>query len=251
VTAKITKTKVMLTQKEPATKPLPRQHLRDQIAQQIKALIAAEQLVPGDRLPTESELAQRFGVSRPSLREATKSLEFLGILQSKTGVGLTVGHFDIGRMTDHLGFHPALQAADAQQLIDSRVVVETGVLPFVSQRIQQNPEIAEALQKVVHQLRDAKTLEAKIDLDIEFHRKLLEASGLSPLIAFGDLLQIFFLRFRESVRAVEWTKAVAGHQHLLDLLKAGRVAKATEELKAHIESHRERMQKPKAKSRQR
>ncbi len=99
---------------------LPRRKIRDEVAQQIKLLIASERLDYGDRLPNENELAVRFGVSRLSVREATKALEFLGIVESKTGVGLAVGQIDLARVTDHLGFHPALHRVDPCQLVDSR-----------------------------------------------------------------------------------------------------------------------------------
>ena len=98
---------------------LQRPKIRDQAAEEIKRYIVDRQLAPGDRLPTENQLAEDFGISRLSVREATKALEFLGIVESKTGVGLTVGQIDLGRVTDHLGFHPALHQGDPQQLIDS------------------------------------------------------------------------------------------------------------------------------------
>ncbi len=49
---------------------LPKQKIRDVVADRIKSFIATEKLMPGDRLPTETELAEQFGVSRLSLREA-------------------------------------------------------------------------------------------------------------------------------------------------------------------------------------
>jgi len=65
--------------------------MRVQVSEQIKQFIIERKLMPGDRLPTENQLAETFGISRLSVREATKTLEFLGIVESKTGVGLTVG----------------------------------------------------------------------------------------------------------------------------------------------------------------
>ncbi|MFM8218920.1 MAG: FadR/GntR family transcriptional regulator, partial [Planctomycetaceae bacterium] len=59
-------------------KTLRRPKVRDQAAQQIRQYIVARRLAPGDRLPTESQLADALGISRPSVREATKSLEYLG-----------------------------------------------------------------------------------------------------------------------------------------------------------------------------
>ena len=221
-------------------KTLPRRKIRDQAAEQIKQFIVSQQLGPGDRLPTETELAEKFGVSRLSLREATKALEFIGIVESRTGVGLTVGQIDLERVTGHLGFHPSLHRVDPQQLIDSRVVIETGVLPYVARRMAADDSLHGALQSIVDRFKKVRDLQSWIDLDIEFHRSLLEASGLLPLVAFGDLLHVFFQRFRESVKKAEWKAGVESHQRIIDDLRDQNVERATEELKSHIESHRHR-----------
>lgn len=223
-------------------KNLPRRKIRDDVAQQIKTFISSEKLVSGDRLPTENELALKFGVSRLSVREATKALEFLGIVESKTGVGLTVGHIDLARVTDHLGFHPALYRVDPLQLIDSRIIIETGVLPHVARRMALDSSIHASLQALVDRFRSARDLQTWIDLDIEFHRALMEASGLSPLVAFGDLLQVFFQRFRDSVKKNEWKRGIESHQRIIDLLCEQEVAEAVTELQQHIESHKQRLE---------
>uniref|UniRef100_A0A7C2K1X5 FadR family transcriptional regulator n=1 Tax=Schlesneria paludicola TaxID=360056 RepID=A0A7C2K1X5_9PLAN len=220
---------------------LRRPKVRDQAADQIKQYIVSQKLAPGDRLPTETQLAETFGISRLSVREATKSLEFLGIVESKTGVGLTVGQIDMGRVTEHLGFHPGLLHADPQQLIDSRVILETGVLPHVARNMASDRSIEERLRALVDRFRAARDLKSWIALDIEFHRSLLESSQLQPLVAFGDLLHVFFRRFRQSVKKAEWQVGIDSHQRLVDLLAAGDVAAATTELRTHIESHKERI----------
>ncbi len=220
---------------------LRRPKVRDQVAEQLKQYIVRQELVPGDRLPTETTLAEVFGVSRLSIREATKALEFLGIVESKTGVGLTVGRIDMARVTEHLGFHAGLLDVDPQQLIDSRVILETGVLPHVARNMSKDKTIERQLRELAEQFRTARDLKTWIALDIQFHRTLLEASGLQPLVAFGDLLHVFFQRFRESVKKAEWQAGIESHLRLIDLLAAGRVADATAELRKHIESHKKRL----------
>lgn len=220
---------------------LRRPKVRDQATEEIKQFIVEQKLAPGDRLPTETQLAETFGVSRLSVREATKALEFLGIVKSKTGVGLTVGRIDMGHVTKHLGFHSALLDVDPQQLIDSRVILETGVLPHVVQRMAADPSIEARLRELVDQFHSARDLKTFVALDIQFHRSLLEASGLLPLVAFGDLLHVFFKRFRESVKKAGWKVGVESHRRLVDDLAAQRVGAATAELRKHIESHRERI----------
>jgi GntR family transcriptional repressor for pyruvate dehydrogenase complex len=220
---------------------LRRPKLRDQVASQIQQYIVARKLAPGDRLSTESQLADTFGISRLSLREATKALEFLGIVESKTGVGLTVGRIDMGRLTEHLAFHAGLIQADPGQLIDSRVILETGVLAHVARRMQQDSSIEQRLRTLADSFRSARDVKTWIALDIEFHHTLLEASGLQPLVAFGDLLHVFFQHFRECVKKAEWKVGIESHLRLVDLLVAADVAAAATELREHIESHLERL----------
>lgn len=217
-----------------------RSKIRDVVATRLKDFIADENLKPGDRLPTETELAVKFGVSRLSLREATKSLEFLGIVEAKPGRGLTVGRVNMERVTEYLGFHPALHDVSPGQLIDTRVVIETGVLPHVAKRMRHDSTISEKLNGINGELRIARSLQRWVELDIAFHRELVAASGLSPLMAFADVLVVFFQRFRESVKKAEWQDGIVSHQRIIDSLRAGQVGEAEQVLRTHIESHRGR-----------
>src|SRR5436305_1829166 len=101
--------------------------------------------------------------------------------------------------------------------------------------------IRERLQGLVDRFRLASDLKTFIDLDIEFHRTLLESSGLEPLVAFGDLLHVFFRRFRESVKKAGWKVGIESHQRIVDLLATGDSQAAACELRRHIESHLERI----------
>lgn len=219
---------------------LRRPKVRDQAAEQIQAYIVANKLAPGARLPTENQLAELFGISRLSVREATKALEFLGIVESKTGVGLTVGRIDMARLTEHLGFHAGLLDVDLEQLIDSRIIIETGVLPHVAHNMARDETIEQRLRQLLEQFHAAGDLKTWIDLDIQFHHALLDASGLKPLVAFGDLLRVFFNRFRESVRKADWKSGLESHRRIVDFLAAGDIVPATLEVRTHVESHKKR-----------
>ncbi|REK06849.1 MAG: FadR family transcriptional regulator [Planctomycetota bacterium] len=226
-------------------KAVKRPKIRDVVALRLKNYIAQEFLQPGDRLPTETELADRFGVNRLSLREATKALEFLGIVDAKPGRGLTVGRIDMQRIVEHLGFHPALHDVEPGELIDTRTVIETGVLPFVARRMRQDPSIHERLTRINADLRRARSLRKFVELDIAFHHELVAASGVTPLMAFSDMLVVFFRRFLESVKKGQWQDGADSHQFIIDALQAGKVAAADKRLRKHIESHRKRIATPK------
>jgi DNA-binding FadR family transcriptional regulator len=219
---------------------IERSKLRDVVLNRLRKYIVDASLKPGDRLPTETELASRFGVSRLSLREATKSLELLGIVEARPGRGLTVGHVDMDRVTEYLGFHPALQNVAPDVLINTRLVIETGVLPYVARRMSDDPSIYERLDAINGGLRQARDVQRWVESDIAFHRELIAASGLLPLAAFNEVLAVFFKRFRESIKKAEWAKGIESHQLIIDALRDGRLGDAEARLRVHIESHRAR-----------
>lgn len=224
---------------------LERQRRSDMVAHRIRELIVDNRLLPGDRLPTEHEMAGRFGVSRLAVREATKALEFLGLVEASPRRGLTVGALDLQRVTPFLQFHPTLRDTTPDSLIDTRVVLETGGLPWAARRIREDDAIHDGLRDLAEQFRDVRSVGDWIELDIRFHRQLLQASGLAPLVAFHDLLEIFFQRFRTRLQSElrftgkDWEPGVESHLRIVETLRAGDVLCACEQLRAHIESHRE------------
>ena len=218
-----------------------RKKLPEQVAEGIREYIVGNSLKPGDRLPTEHQLADQFGVSRISVREATKALGFLGIVEAAPRRGLTVGTVDMQRVSEFLGFHLALADHPLEQLVETRVVIETGGLPHLMRRLSEDPAIYERLNSLNEQLRNTRSLKKWIELDIQFHRALLDESGLKPLLAFAGLLEIFFHRVRESVQKGEWDVGIESHQRIIDGLRDGRLQEACDELRSHIESHLDRI----------
>jgi DNA-binding FadR family transcriptional regulator len=218
-----------------------RPKLRDVVADRLKSYILDGDMQPGDRLPTETDLAKRFGVSRLSLREATKSLEFLGIVTARPGRGLCVGRVDMDRVTEYLGFHPALQGLPSRVLIDTRVVLESGVMDHVARRLAAEPSLYDALDAINGRLETARDLAEGVELDRRFHQQLIAASGLTPFLAFGDLLAIFFRRFGKHL---DVEAAVRTHKFILDALKAGDVAEARREIRSHIEFYHTLLESP-------
>jgi GntR family transcriptional repressor for pyruvate dehydrogenase complex len=214
-----------------------RQNLSEMVAGKIKHHIVENALKAGDRLPTEQELAVRFGVSRVSVREATKALTFLGILRSAPRRGLTVGEVDMHRVTEYLGFHIALGDYPKIQLLHTRIVIEIGALPHVAACMAEDSRLYEHLNAMTDELRRARQSQERIDGDIAFHRALLEASGVEPLVAFNDLLQIFFNCFRQSLIDAQWAQGIKHHQKIIDALRDGKVKMAQETLQRHIEYH--------------
>jgi GntR family transcriptional repressor for pyruvate dehydrogenase complex len=224
---------------------VPRQKLKksEVVASRIRDYIIKHDLKPGDRLPTEGEFAERFGVSRVAVREATTALGFLGILDAAPRRGLTVGRVSMKRLSRYLGFHFAVGNYPADELIDTRIVLETGGLNHVIQRMARDPSIYQNLNDLNAQLRQAKQLQAWIRTDMRFHCSLVAASGLRGLEALNDLVQVFFQRFREDFPRSKWKGGIESHQKIIDALRDGDSVTAHRELTEHITSHRTRVGK--------
>jgi GntR family transcriptional repressor for pyruvate dehydrogenase complex len=221
-------------------KPVKRKNLSEEVAARIKSYIIEHSLRPGDRLPTEMELAGLFGVSRVIIREATKALGFLGILNSAPKRGLSVGEVDMKRVTEYLGFHFALANYPKEKLLKTRMVIETGAMGEVIEKMKRDPQIYERLCEICVRLEQADDMDTFIRCDVEFHRTLIEASEIDPLVAFNDLLEVFFRRFRMQILEVrnQWKASAMGHRTILEALRAGDLAQAQDLVRRHMSHYR-------------
>jgi DNA-binding GntR family transcriptional regulator len=76
-----------------------------------------------------------------------------------------------------------------------------------------------------------------VAIDAGFHQLLIESSGLRPLAAFSDLLQVFFARFSKSVKNNRRAGAMT-HQEIIDGIRDGKISEVVEMLRQHVEAHK-------------
>ncbi len=216
-----------------------RKYLSEEVIVKIKAYIVNNGLVPGDRLPTEQELSAMFGVSRSSIREATKALNFLGIIESAPRRGLTVGNVDINRIAEYMGFHFAICNYPSKHLLQARVVIETGALPYTMNAICEDTKLYKGLLSLSDQLAKELNPDKYIEDDITFHREIVKASGIEPLVAFNDLLQVFFARFRLNIIETIKDTGYSGRNHrsIIEALYNRQLKEAQVLLRTHLEYH--------------
>src|SRR4030088_267339 len=107
--------------------PVKRSRIYENIVEQIHALIREGRWAPGDQIPPERELAERFRVSRTSVREALRALEMQGVIESRQGGGTFI------RTADTEALVPALAAAilggrrEMAEILDVRELMEPGI----------------------------------------------------------------------------------------------------------------------------
>jgi GntR family transcriptional repressor for pyruvate dehydrogenase complex len=211
------------------------------VVAKIRQLIIDNDLKVGDRLPTEQEMALRFGVSRISIREATKALSFLGIINSAPRRGLTIGSVNLDRLADIFSFHFMLEDYPKAMLLNTRYVVECGCLPYAMQAINNDKSLCDKLLELCGILETTKDPQQYVDADIEFHKTLVMVSGIEPLVAFNDILQTFFRKF-EIKKDIALTKNILpegakAHRQIIEALQQLDQAKAEAVLRQHLSFH--------------
>jgi len=135
--------------------PVSSSRISEVIVDQLRQLIRAGKLVPGDRLPSERSLCDRFGVSRVTVREALRVLEASGLVEIRVGArgGAFVTKPSSERVGEGLAELLTLAPMTASDVTEARVVFELGILPMVVERATEE-DIA-ALRSLVEQGLDA------------------------------------------------------------------------------------------------
>ena len=155
--------------------------LYEQIVQQIEESIVKGDLKPGDQLPAERELAQRFGVSRTAVREAVKALREKGLVEAYSGRGTFItdgtsaGRAPIPRSDDQ-----DRPAGRLTHLAEVRAILEPEIAALAATRIQE-PELATMREAVAVMDRAGEDPDAYIEADLDFHLALAEGAA-NPLI---------------------------------------------------------------------
>lgn len=178
------------------TPPRPSQYAV--VVEGIQEMILSQELGPGDRLPVEPVLAQRFSVSRGSLREGVRALVAMGILETRQGSGTTVTSLDPHLLLQPLIFWASIQEGkSSRDLHTVRKALEvesagSAALQRTDLDIQQLQAILDEAQPAIESLNHT----AAMDLDLTFHLTLAKISGNPILVALLDSLSRPSLRVR-------------------------------------------------------
>jgi DNA-binding FadR family transcriptional regulator len=226
--------------------PMPLQaveprRLYRQIAEQLRALIAAGEWPLGSRLPPERDLAAKLGVSRPSVREALIALEVEGLVEVRMGSGIYVTALEPT---------PAARSATADALgpfdiIRARALIEAELAAVAAR--EGTPVLLKRLRAAVKAMEDD-IARGTMPLrgDREFHLALAEASGNAALVrVVAELFDernnpLFEQLGRHFENARSWRAAVAEHRAVVRAVAAGEAAAARRAMQNHLQNSHDR-----------
>jgi GntR family transcriptional repressor for pyruvate dehydrogenase complex len=212
--------------------PVRRVNLTTRVMESIKDYISSNNLGPGDRLPSEKVLTSSLNVSRNILREALKSLEAVGLIEIKVGDGMYVSSLDYSSMVDHISFAILRNDPALDHFIQARLIIEVGLMDLVVRNLDEVSLLQ--LEECNRRISEAGTLEEFSELDLDFHRQLLEIADNPILSEFGAFLGRFFQRAQRLVGMDARDRTAAGHRELLAALRARDVEAAKDVMRRHI-----------------
>lgn len=218
--------------------------LPDQIVQALRDAIASGALGPGERLPTEKELCETYGVSRPVIREAIGRLKHDGLITSRQGSGAfvteggasNVFRLDVGHLED---------GAELGHIVELLVAVEVAVAEKAALRrtAAQLAKLKRALQAIDQSIAAGKD---GVEEDMLFHRCVADASG-NPF--FRELNDFLEARARKFIRTARTNTARLGmprvvqleHSEIYEAIRRRDAAGARRAAESHLRHAAERL----------
>jgi GntR family transcriptional repressor for pyruvate dehydrogenase complex len=209
------------------------------VAERLVALIASGNIAPGDKLPSENELAKALQVSRPVVREALRGLAMMGIVASRQGGGCYVTDLTPQRLMAPLSLALSLQDYNIGSLFRARQVIDTGIAADAARNatpahIARFREMADAGFKLVHDPIGFRVMDA------EFHALIAAAADNDFLEKVCNSLYNLAIeqRRKASVKPGVLQRSARDHAEIVDAIIAKDPDAAGAAMGRHVENIR-------------
>jgi len=208
----------------------------DVIIRQVRELLSTGQLQPGDKLPPERKLSEKFGVGRTHVRDAIRKLEFYGIVKTKPQSGTFVASIGIDALESLISDVLQIDAYSFLSLVETREVLELESVKLACER--HLPDDIEKLEaSLLNYLAKTEQGVKAVEEDFLFHLTIAELSKNKVLkslllIIIPDILSNYSI-FK--VCDIATDKAIEEHKQLFRFIKERNCEAATEIMQAHLQ----------------
>lgn len=229
-------------------RPVRPTRVSDGVVEQIREAIFSGELRPGDRLPSERDLAVQFGVSRVAIRDGLRTLEAGGLVRVKTGGGggPYIASPDVELLSTAFGNHLKLIGAEFRELGEARLAIETTAARLACERATK-----EDLDVLRVAIGDSGQLAAQdrhgtAETSVDFHTALVAAAHNRALEAMFQAIRALM---RDAIELIHTqladTPEVARrvHTQLYEAIAAGDADTAVQTMREHLYDFIERVQR--------
>ena len=216
--------------------PVLKQSLSDKLAQRIRGMIQKGDYGQGDRLPPIMEMAKRFSVGHPTIREALKKLETMGIVEIRHGSGVYVSRSEEVLVLASPDYPGTVTKKLLLDLIDTRMPLE---MKSVAEAVKNA-----TLDDLVEMRRLLKQAGDNFDNDVVlnetnmgFHRQIAIASGNTVLLQLLDVLRDLFTEEQRLILGIFGSRERDHREHLaiLESLESRDEALGVERMRKHLQ----------------
>lgn len=224
----------ILAQKENLT-------IQKEIILKIQGLINYKNLEPGDRLPPERAMAEKFGVSRRNLSKALQKLEFYGLIESRPQSGNFIANIGRLAMNGILDNIQQMEEPGTKSYIETRIGLELIIVEHAAQR--RTKRDLEKIETALDALRE-KVLggEDAVQEDLLFHLEIAKASHNTALATLIHLITPEIIGIFEQDRICEGDEALSRvkvHEDIVTAIKAGDPRLAKDKMEIHFSALRD------------
>lgn len=210
--------------------------IQNDIISKIRDLINYKNLEPGDKLPSERMLSDRFGVTRTIIREAIQKLEFYGILQSIPQSGTFVANIGVIAMNGMVDDILRLDDPDFKSLVETRILLELKTARLAA--LRRTEEDLELLKESLEAYK-IKVLngEDAVQEDLLFHLAIAKASHNRTMNTFMLIITPEIITNFEEYHVCDKNlsqKAIKEHEEIFDAILEQNPRKAKEKMKRHF-----------------
>jgi len=218
--------------------PLRRTRVPEEIVSQVRASIANGELQPGDRLPSERELAERFQVSRASIREALTALQVLGLLErSRNGGGLSARGNHVWFTIAPLSSYLATRSHLVEQ-IEVRRMIEPEMGRLAAERATDE-DIARMEACLGEMAEDIAGGGIGSDADAAFHSAIAESTSNELLVQLIEVVGAAIREHRELFQTAAGARqSLEEHRRILEAIRGRDGEAAYQSTREHIDSVR-------------
>ena len=213
----------------------PKDRLYQEIVDQIQQQILSGALKPGDQIPAERDLADRFGVSRTAVREAIKSLTEKGLIEVFVGRGTFVTSLSPDRVVESITLLLRNEPHNVASLQEARELLEVPTARLAAER--RSEENVARLRAITAEMEEEGAISPRlVDGDTEFHVEIARASGNPVLVLLSQTI-VALLRterlYRDDSEAL-LPGALDQHREILDAIADGDGERAASAMADHL-----------------
>lgn len=216
-------------------KPIKKTRVYEEIVAKIKDMIEKGRLKSGDQLPVERELAEIFNVSRSSVREALRSLETQGFLESRQGDGTYIASQPVESLVRPLASVIFSEKDGQMELFEMRRLIEPQIAYLAAERASQD-EIESMEEALKLQEDEVARGETGTDVDKKFHYIMANATRNKVFLRIMDGIMEILAESRDKYLQVEGRpeKSIARHRLILNAIKARDRERAERLMREHL-----------------